>query len=472
MGSFRMLAPQATYPVIGHLRSLRWIARFGAAPIEASCEIGKRYGPLVAFDLSPPLAPRSRLVFVGSGARINESVLARPDDYRPGAVLLRSKRGTALHRLGNGIFSRTGQEHVELRKAYAKPQSPRLIRAIEPRLRELVVSEVAGWPTDGQGDLVALVQAITRRASIRFLLGDLDERDVFAIANAVERLMVLNASWKTYAVPFNLPGTSFGALHATAEHAERLIREIVMRRIASGVRGNDIVSALLDRAGAAPGPAVIDDIVSQVPTIFAASQETCKVAIPWTLFLLCQHPEHYAEVVDWIGSKTDESADGGDHQRDPLVRAIRESMRLLPAIPFVWRVARRSTDIVGHPVAPGWRVLLSQFRTNRDPEVFPDPDRFAPERWKTIHPTHYAFADYSAGSRRCIGFHFAEALQPIAIREILMARTLKLVDNQRVDHTVAVTLRPRGPILAEMTGPGGRPQRRRIRGGVSKLVAY
>jgi cytochrome P450 len=50
---------------------------------------------------------------------------------------------------------------------------------------------------------------------------------------------------------------------------------------------------------------------------------------------------------------------------------------------------------------------MSPYITHRIPEVFPEPYKFKPERWLSIHPSASEFMPFSAGPRYCIGTSLA-----------------------------------------------------------------
>jgi cytochrome P450 len=82
--------------------------------------------------------------------------------------------------------------------------------------------------------------------------------------------------------------------------------------------------------------------------------------------------------------------------------AVEESLRLEPAAAVVDRYATRDAELAGSHVRKGDFVEISLAGANRDPEFFPDPDRFDVHRENARH--HLAFAH---GPHVCIGMHLA-----------------------------------------------------------------
>jgi cytochrome P450 len=125
-----------------------------------------------------------------------------------------------------------------------------------------------------------------------------------------------------------------------------------------------------------------------------------------------------------------------------LGAVVKEGMRLLPPVPLQVRKALRDTDLVDCDVKRATRVLLSPFLTNRLPDLYPDGDRFKPQRWSSIAPSQYEYLVFSAGPRTCIGFWFAMTFVKVALAHIVRTYRLTVVPGARIDHQIAVAMWP------------------------------
>jgi cytochrome P450 len=97
-----------------------------------------------------------------------------------------------------------------------------------------------------------------------------------------------------------------------------------------------------------------------------------------------------------------------------VANAIEESLRLEPAAAVVDRYATRDTDLWGAPIGERELVVVSIAGANRDPAVFPDPDRFDIRRENAR--LHAAFAH---GPHVCIGMHLARLEAHTAVARVL-----------------------------------------------------
>lgn len=117
-------------------------------------------------------------------------------------------------------------------------------------------------------------------------------------------------------------------------------------------------------------------------------------------------------------------------------------MRLLTPVPYQLRSCTVDTDLVGTPLAIGTRVALSPHLTNRNPEIYREPDRFMPQRWATIDPSPFEYLTFSAGPRMCIGVWFALAVLKIALAAALQRFRVSLIAGSRIDYRISVTMAP------------------------------
>ena len=141
--------------------------------------------------------------------------------------------------------------------------------------------------------------------------------------------------------------------------------------------------------------------------------------------------------------------------------ALKETLRLRPSVYLLGRRALRATQIGGFPVRKNQVVLLGVYGTHRRPDLYPeperfDPDRFLPEREKSL-PRH-AFLPFGAGPRMCIGNHFALLEGHLLLASWLSRARFELAEPAReVVLEPLMTLRPKGPVSMRVT-PRTKPQ--------------
>jgi cytochrome P450 len=192
----------------------------------------------------------------------------------------------------------------------------------------------------------------------------------------------------------------------------------------------------------------------------------------WTLLLLDQHPHVARDLHDELCGHLQGNPPTIDRIGAlPLLdRVVKESMRVLPPVPQQFRRATEDTTLGGVAVRRRSYVLLSQFMTNRNPDLYPDADMFKPERWEGIAPSAYEYATFSAGPRACIGYWFGLAMLKTAIASIVTRRRVALAPGTRIDYKLRVVFSPRRPVQAMFHRQDGAFTAAPIKGTIRNLV--
>ncbi|KAH8396449.1 hypothetical protein KR222_010434 [Zaprionus bogoriensis] len=147
------------------------------------------------------------------------------------------------------------------------------------------------------------------------------------------------------------------------------------------------------------------DIREEVDTFMFEGHDTTSSAIAFAISLLSKHADVQQRVYE-------EAVELEGREKEPmpyLEAVIKETLRLYPSVPFFSRKVIDDLSVGDVRVPKGASVSCLIYMLHRDPDSFPDPERFNPDRFylneKQLHP--FAFAAFSAGPRNCIGQKFA-----------------------------------------------------------------
>jgi cytochrome P450 len=275
------------------------------------------------------------------------------------------------------------------------------------------------------------------------------------------------------ACPINLPGSPYWRMLRNAESLEPDLRLFANSR-RGDLRSDDLLSLIANSPDIIGNEPTDQRITSHVLTLFGASYETCQTALTWALFLLAQHPDvaHklLGELSTHLGTEPiSASRLEGCHWLDAV---IKESMRLLPPVPIQIRRTSCETDLVDCKVGLHTRVVLSQFLTNRLPELYADADRFQPGRWSSLDPSQYEYPIFSAGPRTCIGSWFGMTFLKTAVAQILRSYRLTVVPGSRIDRRVAIAMWPSRGVPVTFHFQDGRFRASPICGNILNLVRF
>ncbi|XP_017780722.1 PREDICTED: cytochrome P450 4C1-like [Nicrophorus vespilloides] len=192
------------------------------------------------------------------------------------------------------------------------------------------------------------------------------------------------------------------------------------------------------------------EIREEIDTFLFAGHDTTSSGICWTLLLLGNHQ-------DWQDKVRTEIEDIMQGEQRPftmqdlqemkcLERVIKEQLRIFPNVPVIARMLSEDLNLDGYYIPAGVSINMQIYEAHHDPENWPeperfDPDRFLPENTKNRHP--YSYVPFSAGPRNCIGQKFAQHEQKILLATILRKYRVKAVDKvEDVKMNFEIVIRP------------------------------
>jgi cytochrome P450 len=195
------------------------------------------------------------------------------------------------------------------------------------------------------------------------------------------------------------------------------------------------------------------NIRHQMITFMIAGHETTSGALSFALYYLSRDRRALAQAqaeVDALWGDTDNpEAAFADIAKLRYVRAaLDEALRLWPTAPGYLRAARTDTVLGGrYRMNQGDWALVFLPLLHRDPRVWPDPDRFDPDRFSSgearSRPPH-AYKPFGTGKRACIGRQFALHEAVLALGLVLHRYQLSASDDYRLQIAESLTLKPQG----------------------------
>jgi cytochrome P450 len=224
------------------------------------------------------------------------------------------------------------------------------------------------------------------------------------------------------------PLTPWARLQGAARRLDGVIYGEIARRRATGERGEDVLSLLLD-ASDEDGASLSDrQVRDEVMTLLFAGHDTTTSTVSFMFYELARAPEIVArlraeqeEVLRGAPPSAEQLMGGGLPQ---LEMVLEETLRKYPP---AWIGPRRSLaafEFAGCAVPGGAYVNYSSWASHHLPDVFPEPERFRPERFardaRAAIPKG-AYIPFGGGSRTCIGMRFGQ-LEVRAIATLLLRR--------------------------------------------------
>jgi len=394
-------------------------------PAQALETCARRYGE--CFTLRPPVG--YPVVLFSHPDAVREIFTGDVDELRGGESndVLRPLLG------GNSLLVLDGSRHTRERRLLLPPFHGRRLSEYGAVIAEVADAAIAGWPAGCAISMQGEMQAITLEVIFRVVFGLAGGRAHAHLRRLLARLLRIAANplllWQPMQRDLGRLTPWAGFARVKEEIAALLCAEIAARR-ATAAAAADVLSMLVaarDENGEAMSDAEVCD---EMLTILVAGHETTATALSWTLQRLLSTPS----VLERLRREVDAVPRDDPHALASLPyldAVLKETLRLNPVIPDVGRVLSRPHRIQGRDLPAGVAAAACIYLTQRRADVWPDPLRFAPERFLDKRPSPYEFFPFGGGSRRCIGMAFALFEMKIILAHLLRRLDLALAPGYR-----------------------------------------
>jgi cytochrome P450 len=407
------------------------------------------------------------------GPHYNKEVLGNPDIFHVGLVT--GLEGTPLERLGAGMFNTNGTTHKQLRREMAPAFAKNLLASYHPVLVARTRQILKNWQPGQRLDVLREMSQLLFRTNCKIFCGLDDIHEIDALRNLLYQWVQLAYRPAVRLLPFDLPFTPFRRFLGISRRLDQNIAELLHRKN-TGAK-EEYLFETLRRAGSRDGGFLSErECVGQALTLFIGAHDAPAAALAWTFLLLAQHPQVAADLLDELDDRLHGEAPTLEQlgQLPLLERVVKESLRILPPVPFAGRVAAVPTQLGPYHLPAGTEVLYSQYVTHRLPELYPQPARFLPDRWARLDPSPYEYLPFGAGPRRCLGASLGMSQIQTVVAMVLQHFRLQLVSGTRVDRLVRLALQPRGgmPMIVCAQDRQWTRSKTNFRGNVREMVDW
>ena len=399
----------------------------------------RKYGP--AFALRIPRYPP--IIFLSDPEAIRQIFAGDPAVLHAGAA----NRVMAPIMGSNSLLLLDGPRHRRERKLLMPPFHGERMRAYGEIMRATTGQYVSAWPEGRPLAVHAELQKITLDIILRAVIG-IDEHGRYELLRErmLRLLSFVSHSALLFAVtPAGTPMAprlqrALGRLSPLGRFArlkrdvDAILFEEFARRRGAGRSGREDVLSMLIEAKDEEGVGLSDlELRDEMLTLIVAGHETTATAISWTLWRLLRDPE----VERRVRKELDEVTGGRPIEPEQvgslryLDATIKETMRLDPTLPLVARLLQAPLRLAGYELPRGVYVAPNIWLAHRDPDVWPEPESFRPERFLDRPVKPYHFFPFGGGTRTCLGMAFASYEMKIVLAEILRRTELRLEPGYR-----------------------------------------
>lgn len=305
---------------------------------------------------------------------------------------------------GDAVIAHDGAVHQRMRAAMIGPFQPKGLG--EAKVGELVAELVERRVRSWVGRREVRVPAETRELalSVIFRSVGVEEHELGEWRRHYENLTLLVIN-----MPFDLPGSPRRRGLRSRQWLDERIARILARERASG-SDRGLLPALL-RSRDDNGEALSDsELIDNVRVFFFAGHETAASTMAWVVAHLCERPDVWQKLRDEARAASDLPRSPKELRSFPYAEAVfRETLRLHPPVSRDVRRAVADFPLGGRTVPKGTKVAIPIGLLSRDPQQYPEPDSFRPERWlgRQEGPSAFEMVQFGGGTHFCLGYHLA-----------------------------------------------------------------
>ena len=394
----------------GTAQSLQWFRD----PVRFMERNRSRYGP----NFSVKLGPLSRCTFIAEPELAWEVLTGDPELMRMG-----STNGIFRPVLGDrSLFLLDGAEHRRHRSAIRPAFHRSTVASFGSLVTELAAREIATWPVGIAFPVQERMRVVTLQVIFRAVLGVVDERRDERLRELIHGL--LDAVQNPIAVlpqfQVELGGRSpFAKLMATVAAIDEVLHEEISARRwdSSRFERDDVLSMLVRPSSHEDGYMSDREVRDELLTLLIAGHETTATALSWTFERLLRHPEALTACRDEVELHRGEERAFVVGYLDAVVR---ETLRQRPVLPITARKLTRPVTAGEWTFPKGWTLMPCIYLLHNDPDVYPEPERFLPERFlRADGPSSRVWLPFGAGPRHCIGSSLAMMATGVILRTVL-----------------------------------------------------
>jgi cytochrome P450 len=358
---------------------------------------------------------------------LREIFTAPPEVLHPGegAKILEPVVGA------NSVILLDERAHLSQRKLMLPAFHGEKMQRLSGLMKEVTEREIETWPRDTAIELHPRLQALTLEIILRAVFG-LDTGDrLDAMRDRLTGILQFGARPASM-LPMLQRGKTWRKFVRGRDEADALIYATIEERRSNGTEeahagaggtapglanGRDDVLAMLLEARHEDGsPMSPVELRDELMTLLVAGHETTASELAWAFERLARTPAVLARLTDEIDSRDDDAY---------VTATVHETLRRRPVLPNAApRLVMEPVEVGGWRYEPGTCLLADAYLVHHDPEIYPDPYAFRPERFLEEQPGTYTWIPFGGGRRRCLGASFAMLEMKIVLRAVLAQNEL------------------------------------------------
>ncbi|MBW4419211.1 MAG: cytochrome P450 [Myxacorys californica WJT36-NPBG1] len=337
--------------------------------------------------------------------------------------------------LGRSLFVQEGEEHRRNRRLIMPAFHGAALARYFSSMEEITQQYLKKWEQQQTLQWYEEFKQLTFDIASQIFLGTPPGEET-------ERLSQLFTTLTSGLFSFpNLPGSQFkkslAARNALLDHLAIVINQRKENPT------DDALSLLLDAQDEEGNRLSFEEIRAQAMLLLFAGHETTTSVLTWFALEVARNKGVYQKAKAEQQTFSDPVTLEQISKMPYLDQIFNEIERLHPSVAGGFRGVVKSFEFNGYSVPAGWLAQYSILHTHRLPEVYPEPEKFDPDRWHNTKQKPFSLIGFGGGSRVCIGLAFAKLEMKLVAAHLLRHYEWELLPDQRLEPVQIPTRRPK-----------------------------
>jgi len=365
------------------------------------------------------------IVFM-SGQEANLFILSNDNEY----FVVTSPASTRALLGPLSLSVQTGANHMNRRKLLYQAFGPRALVGYIGAMENITQRYLEKWEK---------METMTWYPELRNYTFDVAGKLLVGIDNGSETALGHNfKNWCKgfFSISLDLPWTHFGKAKKSRKLLLAEMEKIIRERQQGTPSGKDALSLLISARDEEGNSLSLEELKDQVLMLLFAGHETLTSAIASFCLLLAQNPDVMAKVraEQQQFPATEPLTLEQLKQMTYLEQVLREVLRLIPPVRAIFRTAINACEFGGYEIPKGWSVACGITQTHQDSQLYPEPERFDPDRFSSERaPKPFSYVPFGGGLRDCLGKEFARLEMKLFAAKIVREFEWELLPDQELN---------------------------------------
>jgi cytochrome P450 len=366
------------------------------------------------------------MVFFADAGQVRAMMTASPEVLHPG------EGGQAIAPIvGTSSFMLLDEdEHLFGRRAVLPALQKSAVEEDADRIVGVARSVTESWPRHVPTALHPRLRALTLEVLLRRIFADGEHPSNTALRLLIDRVLAMLTVTGSVVLPLPILRRGPGRIAWTRfvrhrSEVDALIHAWIDARAGSDQTVRDALTMLLAARDEDGAPMTRAQLRDNVMSLILAGHETTASQLAWAFQLLAHNPRVQRRLIEEIDLDADDAY---------LTATIQEVLRHRPVFLFtIPRAVKQPIEIGGWTYHPPAHLLGCIYLLHHDPDVYPEPEEFRPERFLEGQPSPYTYLPWGGGRRRCPGSHLALLEMKTVLRAVLETTTVGPA-SRRMEH--------------------------------------